>query len=274
MRKKVSNLALLPTVLVLLLLGFALSTISAEEFDYERAHQDYSYSLSLYGRKENEYQQLRSEYLQYKTLTAEEKAKEGTLSMLLLRDEVVKTYLTSLRMKIREHKGLTEGEKESYYPRIDDEFKFFEEHKNKLPSAGSLDDLEDDSEEASDKYEESTKIVFFKSLIGIATGKNAYFREEIESQIAKLKEKIAEIRSNGDKDVSSIERSIVDLENKIARSKDKDYQAKDIINTIKTTEKDKEDYYNDALGNTQNAYLYLKEVNNYLLEIIRQIRTN
>lgn len=274
MKRKVSNIGILVSIAVLVFFGVFLSFVSAQEFDYSKAYEDFSYNLSLHDQQKSVYQKARSEYLQFDTLTSKETVKEETLKLLLIRDEVVKTYLTSLRMKIRELKGLTDSEKEGYYSRIDEEYKYFEEHKNKLSSAGSLEDLVDDSDEALDRYDRSSKIVIYYSLIGIASGKNSYLRSEIEKQISEIKSKISEIRSNGDKDVSSIERSIIDLENKISRSKEKDGESLNMVNQIKTTENDKEDVYNEALLGTQDSFSYIKEVNNYLLEIIKQIKTD
>lgn len=274
MKRKVSNFGIVVSLVVLIFFGFFLSFASAQEFDYEKSYQDYSYNLSLHDQQKSIYQKVRSEYLQFNTLTSKETVKNETLKLLLLRDEVVKTYLTSLRMKVRESKGLTDSEKEGFYTRIDQEYKFFEDHKDKLSSAGSLDDLVEDSDDAKDRYQSTTKIAIFYTNIGIAFGKNAYLREEIEKEITSLKSKISEIRVNGDKDVSSIERAIIDLENKLSRSREKDNLALDMTNKIKTTEKDKEDTFNEALQNCQDSFSYIKEVNNFLLEIIKQIKTN
>jgi len=274
MKRKISNLGILVSISVLIFFGLFLSLVSAQEFDYSKAYQDFSYNLSLHNQQKNVYQKARSEYLQFDTLISKETIKQETLKLLLIRDEVVKTYLTSLRMKIKELEGLKDSQKEGYYSRIDGEYKFFEEHKNKLSSAGSLDDLIEDSDEALERYDKFSKIVIYYSLIGIASGKNSLLTAEIGKQISELKSKIFEIRSNGDKDVSSIERSITDLENKISRSKEKDNQALNMVNQIKTTERNKEDIYSEALKETQDSFSYIKEVNNYLLEIINQIKTN
>lgn len=261
-------------ILFLILPIFGNFGVFAQEFNYERAYQDFSYNFSLYDQIKSSYTSARSEYLQYKTLTAKEKAKGETFKLLQARDEVVKTYLTSLRMKIKEHEGINDKDKESYYLRIDPEFKFFEDHKNVLSSAGSLEDLVEDSDEGRLRYENSTKIAIYTTLIAIASGKNYYFRDEIQKELNGLKSKIAEIRSNGDKDVSSIERSLTDIENKIQRSREKDSEAYAEILALKTTEKDKEETYNLALESVQQSYLYLKEVNTFLLEIVRQIKSN
>ena len=43
---------------------------------------------------------------------------------------------------------------------------------------------------------------------------------------------------------------------------------------METTERNKENIYNEALKETQDSFSYIKEVNNYLLEIVNQIKTN
>lgn len=274
MKRKISNPGIILSIFLLILFGYFLSAVSAQEFDYPKSYQDFAYNLSLHDQQKSVYQKVRSEYLQFNTLISKETIQQETLKLLLVRDEVIKTYLTSLRMKIRELKGLSDSEKEGFYSRIDSEYKYFEEHKNQLSSAGSLDDLVEDSEEALERYDKTSKNVVFYSLIGIASGKNSYLRTEIEKQIYLIKSKISEIRVNGDKDVSLIERSITDLENKILRSKEKDSQALNTVNQIKSFERDKEGIYSEALQETQNSFSYIKEVNNYLLEIIKQIKTN
>ena len=265
-------LALLITFL--LWTGLIINLAHAQEFDFKKAHEDYSYNLSLYDVALNSFQNARARYLQFDTLASKETLQENTFKMLEARDEVVKTFLSMIRMNLRELKGLNDPEKGAYYQGIDQEFAFFEDHKSKLNSAGSLDDLIKDLDEAGDRYKETTEIVMYKTLIGIATGKNQYLRKELQDTINELKSKLIEIRQNGDKDVSNIDRSLVDLENKLIRSVDKDNLAKDMVNAIKTTERDKKNKYNDALSQVQSSFLDLKEVNYFLQEIIRQIKTN
>lgn len=244
-----------------------------EEFNYDKAYQDYTYNLSLYDTAHNDYELAREQYLQYQTLTAENEAKDKTLAMLLARDEVVKTYLTAIRMKLKETPGISDTEKNSIYTRIDTEFKWYSDHKDKLPSAGTLDDLITDADAASQQYE-STKIVIYSVLTSILNGKVTDARQDLVTSFSELKDKVTEIRHNQDKDVSSIERSFPEIDNKITRSQGKQTDAVTNINTMKLTGKDKSQIYSDTQGLVEDAYLYLKEGNTFLLEVVRQLKTS
>ncbi len=252
---------------------FLAKNIRAEEFDYQKAYQDYQYNLSLYNKLNDEYRLSRARYIQYKTLLSEEEAKQATLAMLQARDETIKTYLTALRMRIMENKGLSDGERESLFRRIDPEVSYFEEHKEKLASVGSLKDFVKDSDEAKDRFSNSTEIVFYTALTNISIGNTAHERKQIEKVILDLRSKITEIKLAGDKDVSVFDRFFVKLDNKLQRSREKETNAKDIIAASEKSYKNKINYYNDAMGAVQESYLYLKESVSYLKEIIRLIKT-
>lgn len=269
----------IPFILLIIICCFIIirpvfSQSPSADLTFDRAYQDYSYNLSLYDAALNTYKNAKAQYLQYNTLTAKEDSTAATLKLLQARDEVVITYLTSLRRKIAELPGVFDNEKGPLLTNIDGEVSFYTEHKGKLTSAGSLEDLVSDSNTAKERYESATKIVIYSSLIGIGTGKNEYDRGMLEKSLNDLKGKVSEINTNGDKDVTAIERSLIDMANKIERSKVKDQAAKDLINAMSKSEDDKESVYIEAIGNAQNSQLYLKEVNKYLLEIVRQIKSN
>src|SRR6185436_20397223 len=101
---------------VILLISFlALVLISskvtfAQTFDYNRAYSDYIYNMQLYQNVHSDYDLAKSQYTASGTLEAKEKARVATYKMLTQRDEVVKTYLTAIRMKIKETQGITGAE--------------------------------------------------------------------------------------------------------------------------------------------------------------------
>jgi len=248
--------------------------VKAEDFDYQTAYKDYQYNYNLYNRLHEEYKLARVSYMQYGTLLSEEEAKKAALAMLQARDGAIITYLTALRMRIKESGGLGDSEKESLFRRIDPEVSYFEEHKGKLASVGSLEDFVGDSDEAKERFSNSTEIVFYTSLTNIAIGNTAYERKQIEEIIVNLKSKISDIKLAGDKDVSVFDRFFVEIDNKLQRSREKEDGAKDIIGKSEKSYRkdDKVNYYNDAVGSVQGSYLYLKEIVSYLKEIIRVIK--
>lgn len=259
------------SALAILLISFSFAC--AEEFDYQRAWRDYEYNYSLYQKAHDDYVLARARYLQYRTLVSEEEAKKATSNLLSARDEVVKTLLTAIRMGIKENQGLTESEKDSLFKRIDPEVSFYQEHKTKLSSAGTLADLVKDSEKAKSRYDSATEFIIYSSLVNISTGKTGYQRNQIAKVISDLKTKISEIKAVGDKDVSFLDRFFVDIENKLLRSQEKESEAKEIIASAEKSFKDKIDDYNEAIGAVQGSYLYLKESVSYLKEVLRLIKT-
>lgn len=253
---------------------FAGRSVVAQEFNYDRAYEDFEYNRSLYATAHDDYILSRIRYLSAKTLILAEEAKKATLRMLQARDETVRTLLTALRLRIEESKGLSDSLKESLFKQIDLEVIFYEDHKVKLISAGSLDDLVSDSDEAKERFEGITQPLIYTSLVNISVGKTVDKRGSIEKVISDLKTKVAEIQSEGDKDVTILDRNFIDLENKLARSRDKETQAQDLIAASNKSATKKAGYYNDAIAAVQGSYLYLREVTAYLREMIRIIKTN
>jgi len=80
MKRKISNLGILVSISVLIFFGLFLSLVSAQEFDYSKAYQDFSYNLSLHDQQKNVYQKARSEYLQFDTLISKETIKQERFS--------------------------------------------------------------------------------------------------------------------------------------------------------------------------------------------------
>lgn len=263
------KLFLISAVLFLVTVG----NVWAEDFDYSRAYRDYEYNYSVYQLAHDDYVLAKARYLQYQTLVSRDEAQKATLIMLQARDEVIKTLLTAIRMRIRENKGLADSEKESLYKTIDPEVKYYTEHKINLASAGSLADLARDSDLAKDHYNSVTNLVIYSSLVSISTGKTGYERKQLEKIILDLKIKIVDIKLAGDKDVSFLDRLFIDIENKFLRSRDKEIQAKETILSGEKSFKDKTEYYNEAISGVQGSFLYLKEAVSYLKEAIRLIKT-
>src|SRR3989304_259492 len=163
-------------------LFFAAPAFSQEDkLTYERAYQDYTYNYDIYRRANSEYESFRLQYIQYKTLTAQENAREATVRMLQARDETVKTYLTALRTRLSEAGGILDDKRGSLNSQIDASVLWFSDHKDKIPSAGSLDDLVKDSDEAAEYFLEK-EYMLYDSLVTISIGKIAFIREKQETK--------------------------------------------------------------------------------------------
>ena len=219
---------------LLLLLPF---TVNAQDFDFNRAFQDYLYNYNLYRSSHLEYVSAKSEYLTYKTLTAQTKALEATKKMLLARAETLKTYLTALRLKLKETTGILNYQQNMYYLKLDNEVTWIGTHKNSLPSAGTLEDLVKISQEAEKRYP-TMEILAYQTLGTVMTGKEITLRDKINEQISKTEGKINQIKETGE-DTTTLERWLIQAKEKIKRSEEKEKEAQNLLSGIKTTDKNK-----------------------------------
>jgi hypothetical protein len=243
-----------------------------EKLTYERAYQDYTYNYDIYRRANSEYESFRLQYIQYQTLTAQENAREATVRMLQARDEVVKTYLTALRTRLSETGGILDDKRASLNSQIDASVLWFAEDKDKIPSAGSLDDLVKDSDEAAAYYTEK-EYLLYDTLVSISIGKIAFIREKQGEVLEEIKAKVGEIRTNGDKDTAVLERWILDTENRLTRSREKEVEALELMPKLKGTQgKLNLKFYDDVLFKLSESSQYLKDANSYMKEIVNEIK--
>lgn len=243
----------------------------SQDFDFNRAFQDYLYNYNLYRSSHLEYVSAKSEYLTYKTLTAQTKALEATKKMLLARAETLKTYLTALRLKLKETTGILNYQQNMYYLKLDNEVTWIGTHKNSLPSAGTLEDLVKISTEAEKRYP-TMEILAYQTLGTVMTGKEITLRDKINEQISKTEGKINQIKETGE-DTTTLERWLIQAKEKIKRSEEKEKEGQNIISAIKPTDKNKIQSWNKAQKAFEEENQYLKEAVSHLKEIIREIKS-
>lgn len=244
-------------------------TPSSDEFNFQRAYTDYIYNFDIYRKANLNYELARSQYLQFKTLKSQENAYNATLTLLSARDDTLSTYLSGLRKKLDETFGADGAKKEILFSKIDQEVSWHIGHRDSLPSAGTLEDPVADSNNAKTRFSLDTPL-FYETLVAISGGKVIYAREKQEVILTTLKEKIAEIRANGDKNTQLLQRWVLDTEEKIARSRQKEAEAYTILAKAASTTTPQT--YNEVLFKLKESYQYLKEANSFLLEIIGEIK--
>ena len=244
----------------------------AQEFNFNRAYNDYLFNYNQYRQSYSEYVAVRESYLTYKTLTSKNLALEKTSKMLKDEDEVIRTYLTVLRMKLAETTGISNDEQNILYLKLDSEVGWYGKHQEGLSSAATLEDLVDSAKKVADKYQ-TTEILIYQTLGTILSGKEINFRDQLNNKIQQFKEKIGEIRQRGDKDTALAERWLLEAENRLTRSQEKQFTAQQILAKIKSSDVNKNQSYNKAQFALEESHQYLKEVNSYLKEVIREVKS-
>lgn len=260
-------------LLVVSLLTFAFpGVLHSQEFDFNKAYQDYLYNSDIYQKAHADYDIARSQYLSSQTISSQTKAQEATAAMLTDRDQVLSTYLTALRMALKDAPGVDNGTKESLFSLIDAEISWYGDHKTKISSAGSLDDLVADSNEAAEQFKQ-TELMIYQVLVTISIGNTTDYRERARTEINDLRTKLSEIKVNGDKNVDSIDRALTDAEDRLSRSIEKETDAQTRLSKMKSSDKNKLVSFNSIELSVGESLSYIKEANSIVKDSIRQIKT-
>lgn len=252
-------------------------TPAGEEFNFEKAYKDYVFVTDQYNKSHADYLLARAQYFQAQTLASQTKARDATALMLQDRDEVMKAYLVALRLRLSETEGISDITKSGLFARVDADVAWWISHKGRISSAGTLNDLVADSTEAL-KHFPTTEALSYEVLSNIPQGKVFALRSRLNELLSSVKTKISAIRAAGDHDVTNAERWVLETDQKITRSLDKENAAQALIVTLtsvdsKSRQRDKNETYNQVLTNLTDSLQYLREASNYMKEVIKSIKT-
>jgi hypothetical protein len=277
MKKVIIYLVIIIGILFLNSLNIVYSQENDDKFN--QAYREYSLVSEDYRKAHDDYVLSRSQYLRFKTLTSQNKAKESTLTMLRSRDEVLIKYLTALKTKAEGEEGIDEGTLQALVLRLNEEIGWFSDHRDRLSSAGTLDDLVTDSENARVRYEAITPFIY-EVLVGISTGKVNNFDERLDSIFGDTKDKVNKIKEEdrdaykfSNRKIQIIDRWIFETESKITRSEEKRGEATEKIGEFGERTVQDVKIYNNILDTLGQSQLYLKEASSFVKEIIREIMT-
>jgi len=239
--------------------------------DFKQAYADYIQYYNAYLQAHKEYLIAKNQYETYKTLTAKTIALEQTMKMLQARDDVIITFLIALRAKLAEETNIGSSQLNLLYLWLDEEVIWFRGHKETLTSAGSIPDLIRISGRAQERYQR-TEALIYQSLLEMFLYKEAAFQNQVQDQVDVLEKKIVEIRGRADKDTSVVERWLLEAKNRQARSAEKleELSYYEIKSSQRSSEKSQN--FNKSVYIIEQAHQYLKETNDALLEIVKEVK--
>jgi hypothetical protein len=243
----------------------------AQDFDFNKALSDYQYNYNIYRNDFSSFTSAKNEFLNYNTLTSENKALEATRKLLNQRAITVKTYLTAIRMKLKEMTSIVNYSQNLQYIKIDDEVTWIPQHQLEYASAGTINDLLKTSAIFEARYPEMEALAI-TSLGQIVGQEEINLRDEVNALIAKTEAKITQMRDAGE-DTTMEERWLIQAKEKVKRSSEKGTAALAITNNVKVDKSNKLAYWNQAQVLFEEENQYLKEASSNLKEIIREIKS-
>jgi hypothetical protein len=254
-------------------------TPTPEQASFEKAYNDYQTQISEYNNAHSEYVLRRSQYLRFRSLQSQQEAFDATSKMLQERDDVNISYLEVLKERLNEAVGVSEQTKNDLNVRLNDEIGWFTDHKSRIHTAGTLEDLIGDSDLSKNRYSFEVPL-FYEVLSTIPDGKITDFDERLKDNFVSLKRKIDEIKAEGrddykfsDSKLQQLDRWVFEADNRIQRAEQKQVDAQNESSKYKTQANRAAYVYDTVTLRLGEAQQFLKESGSYITEIIRSIKT-
>ncbi|MBN1168512.1 hypothetical protein JXA63_01325 [Candidatus Woesebacteria bacterium] len=280
MRKKLPIFLLVCGVLLFTICtNINVNAQSVELSDFDKALQTYLNSVEDYKKEHADYVLAKSQYERYQTLSSQNAAFEETLQMLEARDQVIIDYLISLKEKILMTPSLEENMIDEAIAKLDQSIGWFSDHKTRLPSAGNLQDLSEDSTTASEKYVELMPLIY-ESLSLPAYGLVTDYESRLENLHTGLKDKLDKINKeereeyqlNNNK-LQLMDKWLLESELRFVRSEEKRVMARQLINDLSNLKKVDYRSFENIITRILESRQHLKDSLNFMNEILREIKT-
>lgn len=271
MPKTVSNIIII-IVISFILLGFA-KTVSAQDFTAAKAYKDYQYQQSNYLQAESNYNEAKTFYKKNPTLQLREEARKKTLELLINRDQLMVVYLTAIRIQLVETTGLTNDEKGSLFSNLDPEIAWYQNHINGYNGGDDLNTLFTKSDESKAHYQKSTKAIVYNSLFDITLSQEIGFKTDHQAIYSDLKNVINDQVSQGKIKIDPFNRWLSDTDSILQILAQNETLGKNKIPTFYSLNYNLNSTYDSAVQIVRNSVSPLKQLNNYLTEMLIFIKS-
>ena len=254
------RLSPLALMILLLAIGYLLlaAPAMAQDFTYSRALSDYVYTFDQYRTAHQQYQLKVTEYRQFKTLTAQTAAYQAGLELLLKRDDVVRTHLTALRLKLQETAGVNPLDREAIFARIDQEVNWLFYHQTRLKNTTNLSELTRISKELESHYP-TINVLMYQALATVLAGKQSFLDEQLTTSYLTLKDKLG------------VNRWLEEAGQKLELSSERQTTAHLTTSRLTAQTRNLPQEFSAITASLKESHQYLKETASALREIIALI---
>jgi hypothetical protein len=254
----------------LVILFFSFTTPAhSQEFNFDKAYSDYTFTFNKYRESYTDYITAKGAYLNYQTLNSKNEAKDKTLTVLQLRDDTIRTYLTALRLRLSDTTGIHNYDLNIIYLKLDNDITWYTTHHDSLSSAGTLEDLLSLSGKAANNYNSTTYALSYSTLYSLISFRENDVYTQMSQHLDNIKNELAQIRQNGDKNTAVAERWLLAAQEKLTRSQEKQKAAA----AVNINGSNPDQAFSQASFLLQESDQYLKEANSYTKEIIREVKS-
>ncbi len=189
--------------------------IYAQEFNFNKAREDYIFTEDVYKKDLFDLNLKRSSYQKNPTLSLKEEARLSLYKFVGTRNSLVKNYLTMLRVRVSESSGVVQQQKDYVYSKIDSEAEWFSSRKSSYSEVDRLEDILRKSKEEDVRYETGTLPVIYLTLAHISLGDVKNLKENHIKLYSNLKSESENLIKLGRADASLFDRWFKDIDQEL-----------------------------------------------------------
>jgi len=162
---------------------------SPTQTEEERANQDYLFQFSSYTEAHQAYITAKEAYQKFGTITSQQEAVQKTKIVLILRAEVIRTYLQRLKLRLIAQRELDSIQRESQVGKLEATQAFLETHKQNIDKIKNLAEVNTESSRFEREMPATNELSYETLsfiLIGEAQGLEVSTRNLLEETIQSL----------------------------------------------------------------------------------------
>lgn len=242
--------------------------VYAQDFNFSKAKDDFVFVYDNYKEALYDFNLKKDSYNKNKTLSLKEEFRISTFKFINNRNTLIKSYLTMIRMKALESKGISESDKQNVYSKIDPEVEWYTKRTESYNTNDTLEDLISKSKEEDNKYQKDTDAVIRYSILHIGLGDIIDIKDNHQQIYNSLNQESKNLVSLGRANEELFTRWFNETENEINITNDLINKTKSQIETIFSEDVFKKDKsYQDAQKNLEGMKVNLLKLNNFIFEL-------
>ncbi len=250
------------------------NNVKAQEFTFQKSREDYVFSEDNYRSDLNDFDSKKASYNKNPTLSLKEEFRLSTYKFVGTRNLLVKNYLTMIRIKTVESKGIESSLKESIYSKVDPEVVWYGSRKNNYDLSNTIEDIIRKSKEEDERYQTSTLPIIYYTLANISLGESKTSKNKHIEIYNKLKNEANNLVSLGRADAKLFERWFKDIELELTKIEEIEKTTLARINIIFDADEYKRDGgYKNAIEELNQAKSNLLRLNDFIMELENTVNT-
>lgn len=244
------------------------TNIFAQDFSFTKAREDYVFSEDIYRKDLFDFNLKKAAYQKNQTLSLKEELRVYLFKFIESRNNLVRNYLTMLRIKTLESTGIGNVQKETIYTQLDPQVIWFGERKNSYLTNDNLEDIVNKSKEEDSRYRTDTLPIIYYSLANISLGEIKSIKDEHIKLYNSLKKESETLVSLGRADASLFDRWFKDIEKELNDISDIEKKTQAEIDKILNMEDyQRSNAYKKAVEELEPAKNNLLRLNGFVKEL-------